>query len=143
MVKKLEINIDSNIRLCLIVKASHLWDASRIWVKQQYGGAGGARTDVMLSVMNYGRPHRAPTIILTGRYASSSMSGRCAMLSIAACDIVDGRFSTAEVFRTRQRLLHTDVQSIPILYIFDFSESFQESGYSEKLQFYIVLKLSC
>ena len=30
-----------------------------------------------------------------GRYASSSMSGRCAMLSIAACDIVDGRFCTS------------------------------------------------
>ena len=30
--KKLEINIDYNIRLCLIFKASHLWDASRIWV---------------------------------------------------------------------------------------------------------------
>ena len=32
MVKKLEINIDSNIRLCLNFKASHLWDSSRIWV---------------------------------------------------------------------------------------------------------------
>ena len=32
MVKKLEINIDYNIRLCLIFKASHLWEASRIWV---------------------------------------------------------------------------------------------------------------
>ena len=29
---KLEINIDYNIRLCLIFKSSHLWDASRIWV---------------------------------------------------------------------------------------------------------------
>ena len=28
-----------------------------------------------------------------GRCASSSISGRCAMLSIAACEIVDGRFS--------------------------------------------------
>ena len=33
MVNKLEINIDYNIRLCLILKASHLWDASRILVK--------------------------------------------------------------------------------------------------------------
>ena len=30
--KKLEIKIDYNIRLCLIFKVSHLWDASRIWV---------------------------------------------------------------------------------------------------------------
>ena len=30
-----------------------------------------------------------------GRYASSSMSGRCALLSIAACEIMDGRFSTS------------------------------------------------
>ena len=30
-----------------------------------------------------------------GRYASSSMNGRCAMVSIAACEIVDGRFSTS------------------------------------------------
>ena len=30
-----------------------------------------------------------------GRYASSSMSSRCAMLSVAACEIVDGRFSTS------------------------------------------------
>ena len=33
LVNKLEINIDYNIRLCLIFKESHLWDASRIWVK--------------------------------------------------------------------------------------------------------------
>ena len=31
LVNKLEINIDYNIRLCLIFKPSHLWDASRIW----------------------------------------------------------------------------------------------------------------
>ena len=30
-----------------------------------------------------------------GRYASSFMSGRCAMLSIAACEIVDDLFSTS------------------------------------------------
>ena len=33
LVNKLEINTDYNIRLCLIVKASHVCDASRIWVK--------------------------------------------------------------------------------------------------------------
>ena len=38
-----------------------------------------------------------------GRYASSSMSGRCAMLSIAACEIMDGRFSTS-LNRSRMRL---------------------------------------
>ena len=34
LVNKLEINFDYNIRLCLIFKASHLWDASRIWVNR-------------------------------------------------------------------------------------------------------------
>ena len=30
-----------------------------------------------------------------GRRTSSSISGRCAMFSIAACEIVDGQFSTS------------------------------------------------
>ena len=44
---------------------------------------------------------------IVGRYASSSMSGRWATLSIAACEIVDERFSTSRkcsVHRSRMRL---------------------------------------
>ena len=40
LVKTLEIKIDYNIRLCLIFKASHLWDASRIWVKSKIQDGG-------------------------------------------------------------------------------------------------------
>ena len=42
-----------------------------------------------------------------GRYASSSISGRCAILSIAASEIVDNRFSTSLkccAHRSRMRL---------------------------------------
>ena len=42
-----------------------------------------------------------------GRYASSSKSGRCVMLLIAACESVDYRFSTSlmcSAHRSRMRL---------------------------------------
>ena len=41
-----------------------VWQYTQVYtsfIKQQYGGAGGARTDVILSVMHYGRPHRTNT----------------------------------------------------------------------------------
>ena len=55
-----------------------------------------------------------------GRCASSSISGRCAMLSIAACDIVDDRFSTSlkcSAHRSGMRLGSVSPVSAPALNI--------------------------
>ena len=59
----------------------------------------------------------SPSVV---RCASSSISGRCAMLSIAACEIVDDRFSTSLkccAHRSSMRLGSVSRASAPALNI--------------------------
>ena len=59
-------------------------------------------------------------VLLLFHWKVSSMSGRCAMLSIAACDIVDGLFSTSlkcSAHRSRMRLGYVSRISVSALNI--------------------------